>query len=74
MPHRVIDDARGYLSLLEREQQALAEPNRQQSLGFETPPAEPDGCGGRLESLDADSLSPREALELLYELVKLARD
>ncbi len=73
VPHRVIDDARGYLSLLEREQQALAEPNRQQSLGFETAPAEPDRLRLRLESLDADSLSPREALELLYELVTFVK-
>ena len=74
VPRRVIDDARGYLNLLEREQQALAKPNPQQELGFEAVPAEPDRLRQRLEALDADSLSPREALDLLYELVRLARD
>lgn len=72
VPQSVIDDARGYLKLLEREQQALVAPNRQQSLGFETAPAEPDRLRLRLEALDADKLSPREALDLLYELVELA--
>ena len=74
VPRRVIDDARGYLKLLEREQQALAKPNPQQELGFEAVPAEPDRLRQRLEALDADSLSPREALDLLYELVRLSRD
>ncbi len=74
VPRRVIDDARGYLKLLEREQQALAKPSPQQELGFEAVPTEPDLLRQRLEALDADSLSPREALELLYELVALAKE
>ncbi len=73
VPRRVIDDARGYLKLLEREQQALAKANPQQELGFEAVPAAPDRLRQRLEALDADSLSPREALELLYELVTFVK-
>ena len=45
VPRRVIDDARGYLKLLEREQQALAKPNPQQELGFEAVPPNPTGYG-----------------------------
>ncbi len=73
VPRRVIDDARGYLEVLEREQQSLARPDRQKELSFEAAAAEPDRLRLRLESLDADGLSPRQAMDLLYKLIELAR-
>lgn len=41
---------------------------------METEEAKPDPVRATIEALDVDSLSPREALDRLYELKKLARE
>ena len=73
VPRDVVDSAREYLYTLERQQQALMPPGPQQSLRLEQPPTEPDPLRERLRGLDADTLSPRAALELIYELVESAK-
>jgi DNA mismatch repair protein MutS len=72
VPGAVVDQARRYLHTLERQQvETIASP--QQQLGFEAPDEALTELGTRLRALDIDALSPRQALELLYEL-KAAAD
>jgi DNA mismatch repair protein MutS len=72
VPGAVVDQARRYLYTLERQQvETIASP--QQQLGFEAPDEAFTELGTRLRALDIDALSPRQALELLYEL-KAAAD
>ena len=79
VPRDVIDEARDYLARLEQHQQALAPPTPQRTLDLAPPPPAsrpPDGGRDarahavveRLRELDVDALSPRAALDLLYEL------
>jgi DNA mismatch repair protein MutS len=42
------------------------------AAALQPPPAKRDALRDRLQDIDADSLSPREALDLLYELKRLA--
>ena len=74
VPASVLKQARKHLALLEKQQRA-GEP--QLSLFdppvFEEPEeaetvAGPDALRERLEEIDPDALSPRQALEILYEL------
>jgi DNA mismatch repair protein MutS len=74
VPRDVVDRARGYLRALERQQQALIPPGPQRELHFE-PTAEPDlgELKQRLAAVDVDALTPRQALDLVYELVSVAK-
>ena len=74
VPRTVVDEARAYLRTLERQQQALAPPGPQRQLRLEPAGTGPAPLEQRLVELDVDSLSPRQALEELYELVRLAKD
>jgi DNA mismatch repair protein MutS len=70
VPGEVVDDARDYLDTLERQQAAAAAEGPQQSLQLVPPePARDDALRRRLQAIDADALSPRAALQLLYELI-----
>jgi DNA mismatch repair protein MutS len=77
VPRDVVDRAREYLRRLERHQQALLPASPQSELRFEAPApvASPEQrqIVERLAALDADTLSPRAALDLLYELSRLAK-
>jgi DNA mismatch repair protein MutS len=48
--------------------------NPSQAELFFTKVTEPDELRTRLQGLDVDSLSPRDALDLIYELHKLSED
>jgi DNA mismatch repair protein MutS len=76
VPRDVVDRAREFLRRLEKHQQTLQPASPQSELTFEPEPAptEPQRrVLERLATLDADALSPRAALELLYELVRDAK-
>jgi DNA mismatch repair protein MutS len=72
VPREVVDRARDYLRRLEHHQQALSPASPQTELAFA--PAAPEASPAeraaleRLAALDADALTPRAALDLLYEL------
>ena len=74
LPKRVIEDARGYLATLEAGHapataaRAAATPQ----LGLFDPPR-PSAAEDALRELDPDAMSPRDALDALYRLKKLAR-
>ena len=75
VPETVIRRARRYLAHLEQTQDSTAGP--QQSLDLfsvidDEPPATHPAIE-RLDATDPDELSPRAALELVYELKRLAR-
>ena len=72
VPRHVIDEAREYLATLERQLQRLTESGPQEQFLFETPPPS-DPLRTRLAELDVDDLSPRQALELLFELTDEAK-
>ncbi len=44
------------------------------AAALQPPPPKRDALRDRLQDIDADSLSPREALDVLYELKRLAGD
>ncbi|MEE9142813.1 MAG: DNA mismatch repair protein MutS [Gammaproteobacteria bacterium] len=69
VPRSVIKRARSYLEALERRRDASVpqDPSAQTDL-FLTPPPHP--AVDALKEIDPDSLSPRAALEALYELKK----
>jgi DNA mismatch repair protein MutS len=73
VPRTVVDDARTYLRALERQQRASTPPSPQQQLHFEPEDRALAKLRERLATVDVDALSPREALELLYELAREAR-
>jgi DNA mismatch repair protein MutS len=73
VPRNVVDEARIYLRALERQQHATAPPSPQQQLHFEPEDRALAKLRERLAAVDVDALSPREALELLYELAREAR-
>jgi len=83
VPAGVIDDARDYLVALEREQSVASSMHPQASLDFTGPGKPGAGEAGvdpgateikqRLAGIDVDSLSPRDALALLYELRDAAK-
>ena len=71
VPERVIERARVYLRELESRRHA---PEQQADLfAAEPAPAAPaiDPLRERLDAINPDDLSPREALDLVYELLKL---
>jgi DNA mismatch repair protein MutS len=77
VPRDVVDRARDYLRKLEKHQRALLPASPQSELTFEPSAqavsAEQQQALERLAALDGDALSPRAALELIYELVRLAK-
>ncbi|HSO06117.1 MAG TPA: DNA mismatch repair protein MutS [Pelomicrobium sp.] len=76
VPAAVVRQARRHLARLESE--GLTR-DRQGDL-FAAPPAEPAAAApphpllARLAEVDPDTLTPRAALDLVYELIKLAKD
>jgi DNA mismatch repair protein MutS len=85
VPGAVIEAARHYLNELEQSQAAaLAAASPQQSLALEPPPsaaassspADPlaEALRAKVASIDPNELSPREALELMFELSNLANE
>jgi len=74
VPPAVIRRAKTYLKALES-QQVGARSGPQAELPFSSAPDEaPDELREAVESLDPDAMSPRDALEALYRLKKLAGD
>jgi DNA mismatch repair protein MutS len=72
VPQKVITAARRYLRELERRSAAAHEPRPQQELLLEVPdePREHPAVTA-LQSLDVDTLTPRQAQDALYELKRL---
>jgi DNA mismatch repair protein MutS len=68
VPQTVVDEARSYLASLEN--QLVLDGGPQAQLPLTAAPADPASAALRaqLEALDVDALSPRDALQLLYEL------
>ena len=78
VPGEVVDRAREYLRRLEKHQQALGPASPQTELAFDAaaePPVsdEQRAVLERLAKLDVDALSPRAALEALYDLSRRAK-
>jgi DNA mismatch repair protein MutS len=78
VPREVITAARRYLTTLESQrdaQAAAATPQAALPFGAPAAPAarEPSALEQRLAGLDPDALTPRAALELVYELQRLAK-
>ena len=69
VPRAVIDAARGKLEELERETRRRGDPADQLQLFPATP--EPGPAETRLQELEPDDITPRQALDLLYELKRL---
>jgi DNA mismatch repair protein MutS len=79
VPRAVVAQARAYLLQLEadRDAQRAAQTQLQGQLPFAAPapvatPPQPGPLAARLQQIDLDALSPREAQALLYELRALA--
>ena len=73
MPKKVIRRARAYLKTLESMQATHGDsPQGQLPLTVEEPRFD-DVLRSALDDLEPDSMTPREALEALYELKKLDR-
>jgi DNA mismatch repair protein MutS len=76
VPGTVLAQARRHLERLEQQQRAdgpqmgLFDAAGEAEIDFDEPD-EPDALRERLDEIDPDALSPREALALLYELKKL---
>ena len=74
VPPKVIQSAKRYLNELERRSRATHEPRPQQELALELPREdEPHPALAALEQIDPDSLTPREALDKLYQLKSLLK-
>jgi DNA mismatch repair protein MutS len=72
IPRRVIEDARTKLLELENQASYREDARSNQLPLFDAPGStEPSALEGALFEVDPDRLTPREALELLYELKKL---
>ena len=75
VPKEVIKRARSYLSVLESMQHTSNEnPQGQLTLTMASSDIEPDGLRELLAGIDPDTLSPRDALALLYRLKSEAED
>ncbi|MXZ80030.1 MAG: DNA mismatch repair protein MutS [Gammaproteobacteria bacterium] len=74
MPDHVIEDSRLKLYSMEEDYVEAADKDRDQTrLLPSTPPEERDVIS-RIQSITVDDLSPRQALDLVYELRKLLSD
>jgi DNA mismatch repair protein MutS len=72
VPHEVIRRARKYLQALEAERARGQGPLEQGQLDFAAPnAADDDELRRALNDIEPDSMTPREALDKLYELKKL---
>ena len=76
VPKAVVNSANKYLATLESEAaRHHEEAQKQTTLNFDAPTAEPanepDPLREKLDGIDPDELSPREALQALYELKSL---
>jgi DNA mismatch repair protein MutS len=74
VPRAIVEEARGYLRALERQQRSSLPLSPQQELGFDSKDRSLAVFKERLATIDTDTLSPRAALDLLEELVRLARE
>ncbi|MBT8143506.1 MAG: DNA mismatch repair protein MutS, partial [Gammaproteobacteria bacterium] len=75
IPGKLIDRAREYLDQLERDTRALQGPQNELPLfQASAPPVSPSLVATRLAQLDPNDISPKQALELLFELKKLSED
>ena len=75
VPRAVIQRAKSYLESLESMQLAHTDsPQGSLPLTMSSAVTEPDRIRELLDDIDPDTLSPREALELLYKLKSEARD
>ena len=77
VPRAAIERARGYLETLERQREAGPAVSPQAQLDLAPPPAPnpaPNPVLEKLAAADPDSLTPREALALLYELKERLED
>ncbi|HEY3643710.1 MAG TPA: DNA mismatch repair protein MutS [Gammaproteobacteria bacterium] len=68
IPKPVIEQAKGYLKRLESAQNQPKEKLQPEQQGLFTAP--PSAVEERLKSVDPDKLTPKEALELIYDLKK----
>jgi DNA mismatch repair protein MutS len=73
VPRDVIGEARDYLASLEQQLDVSGASGPQGQLAFAAA-APPDRLRERLAGIDVDELSPRQALELLFELSAEAKD
>jgi DNA mismatch repair protein MutS len=73
VPRAAIERARGYLETLERQRETAPAASPQAQLDLAPPPA-PHPMLEQLAAVDPDSLTPREALALLYELKERLAD
>ena len=73
VPQSVIRDAQEKLRQLEKNEVRMEVHPSQADL-FVSKAAEPDELRTRLQGLDVDSLSPRDALDLIYELHGLSKN
>ena len=71
LPPKVLERARTILESLEAGNQASVGLPQQMYLFGSQPPAEPNPLEKELESVEVDTLSPRDALDLLYHLKHL---
>jgi DNA mismatch repair protein MutS len=71
VPGTVIARARGYLGALERQSQSDRTPSPQAELDLQAP-AVADPLRAALDAMDPDRMSPREALDAVYQLKKLS--
>jgi DNA mismatch repair protein MutS len=72
VPPKVITAARRYLHELERRSAATHTPRPQQELALEMPKEQEEHAAvTRLGALNPDAMTPREALDALYELKKM---
>ena len=71
VPKAVVGEARRYLGELERRDHAVRPPSPQQQLDL-SPPPDPAVAAAvtELEAVDPDSLSPRDALALVFRLTE----
>ena len=75
VPKGVIKRARAYLHALENQQSRSQDGLLQGQLDFSSPaPADDSELREALDRLDPDAMTPREALDKLYELKKLNDD
>lgn len=72
VPPKVIAAARRYLHELERRSAQAHAPRPQQELALEMPTEEENEALTALRNLDPDTLTPRAALDALYQLRSLA--
>ncbi len=70
VPGTVISRAKSYLTELERQTRGHRQPRPQAELDLQPPPVA-DPLRERLAQMDPDRMSPREALDAIYEIKRL---